>query len=285
MIFFPFIGLWLLLQWACLPQAIFAQETTPQHPITFTAKDFSFDGPVSIPGGWQRIQLVNRGRDFHQILFLKIPAGKTSDDFHEALRANRWKQLPQWVQRHGGVNSVASGEEAVVVINLVPGEYVLICGIPDNRGRPHIVHGMVRSLMVESPAVPSPPPSSSDGTITGIDFSYKVDRAFHPGHQMFRFQNDGKQAHEVVLLKLNPGASTQRFLDLYRPGSFPNPAGKPIGGVVGLDPGLHSYLQVDLKPGRYGLLCFLRDPTTGAPHFVLGMWMDFDVGPVEEGVP
>ena len=102
---------------------------------------------------------------------------------------------------------------------------------------------------------------------------------------MFRFHNDGKQAHEVVLLKLNPGASTQRFLDLYRPGSLPNPAGKPIGGVVGLDPGLDSYMHVDLKPGRYGLLCFLRDPTTRAPHFVLGMWMDFDVEAAEEVVP
>ena len=70
------------------------------------------------------------GPDFHQILFLKLPPGKTSADFQEALRANRWKQIPPWVQRHGGVNTVASGEEAMVVINLVPGEYVLICGIP-----------------------------------------------------------------------------------------------------------------------------------------------------------
>ena len=106
-----------------------------------------------------------------------------------------------------------------------------------------------------------------------------------PGRQLLRFLNDGQQAHEVVLLKLHPEASTQRFLDLYRPGSVPNPAGKPIGGVVGLDPGLDSYMLVDLKPGRYGLLCFLRDPTSRAPHFVLGMWMDFDVEAAEKDSP
>lgn len=56
-----------------------------------------------------------------------------------------------------------------------------------------------------------------------------------------------------------------------------SPAGKPIGGLVGLDPGGEGFFRADLPPGRYGLLCFLPDLTRRAPHFTRGMLLDFDV--------
>lgn len=274
----------LLLCWAWMPSAMFAQQMTAQSPVIFTAKDFSFSGPTSIPGGWQTIKLVNEGHDFHQIQFLKLPPGKTAIDFQEAMSRNHWRQLPQWIQRHGGVNSVSPGAEAVVVINLIPGEYVLICGIPDMRGRPHVVQGMISSLLVKPSSTPPSAPSA-DVIITGTDFSYVVDGTLKPGPRIFQFRNDGEQAHEVVFVKLQSGASTQNFLNAYRPGIASNPAGKTIGGMVGLDPGLDSYIQVDLEVGRYGLLCFLGDPVTGAPHFSRGMWIDLDVQSAQETGP
>lgn len=267
-----------------MPSVLLAQDGVTQPPVTFTAKDFSFTGPTSIAGGWQTIKLVNEGRDFHQIQFLKLPPGKTAVHFRQAMSRNNWRRLPQWVQRHGGVNSVSPGAEAVVVINLVPGEYVLICGIPDMRGRPHIVQGMISSLLVKPPSTPPPAPSA-DVIVTGVDFSYVVNGTLKPGPRIIQFKNDGEQAHEVVLVKLQSGASTQNFLRAYRPGGVPNPAGKTIGGVVGLDPGLDSYIQIDLEPGRYGLLCFLGDPITGAPHFSRGMWIDVEVESVKGAGP
>ena len=49
------------------------------------------------------------------------------------------------------------------------------------------------------------------------------------------------------------------------------------GGATGIDPGRQASMHLDLEPGRYGLLCFLADPVTGAPHFSRGMWMDIEV--------
>ncbi len=276
--------LWLLLPCLCLSQAIGVQVFATSSPIVFIAKDFSFQGPTSIPGGWQTIQLVNHGRDFHQVQFLKLPPGKNFADFEQALKAKKFRQIPPWVERYGGVNSVSPGKEASVILNLPSGEYVLICGIPDFEGRAHVVHGMISSLTVTSSSANSSPPVA-DVAISGGDFSFAVDGLLTPGPHMIQFINDGAQAHEVLLLKLQPWASTQYFLKTYRPGGAPNPAGEAIGGVVGLDPGLISYFPLELEVGRYGLLCFLRDPATRGPHFTKGMWFDFEVNPVKEVGP
>ncbi len=259
-----------------VPSVLLAQDGITQPPIIFSAEDFSFSGPTEISGGWQTIKLVNKGRDAHQVQFLKLPPGKSAVDFRQAMSRNNWRKLPDWVQRHGGVNAVPPGQEAMVIINLVPGEYVLICGIPDIRGRPHVVEGMISSLLVKPPAAPTPTPSA-DIVIVGNEFFYQVKGSLKPGARILHFRNDGEQPHEVVLIRLRPGASTQHFLRAYRPGGAPNPAGETVGGVVGLDPGLESYILLDVTAGGYGLFCFLGDPVTGAPHFSRGMWMDVEV--------
>ena len=285
MLFFLKKPWWLFLLWVCIPPSIFAQDTATHSPITFTTHDFFFRGPANISGGWQTIRLVNEGRDYHQIQFLQLPSGKTFADFQASLRADPARGIPHWIHRRGGVNSVAPGAQAVAVVNLVPGDYVIVCGIPGRRGQPHFVQGMMGSLQVKpSPISPTTPPSA-DVTITAVDFSYALEGNLTPGSRTINFKNEGTQAHEVVLLKLQPWASTQYWLNAYLPGGAPNPTGETIGGVVGLDPGLDNYVQVDLKPGRYGLLCFLRDPLTGGPHFTRGMWMDFEVKPLKEPGP
>nr|MBP8155100.1 hypothetical protein [Nitrospira sp.] len=97
---------------------------------TFVAEDYAFTGPEQLESGWQRVRLINRGRDVHQVQFLALPPEKTLADVERALAA-RSPSLPNWLRRHGGVNSVAPGDEASVGIQLDPGDYVLLCGIPD----------------------------------------------------------------------------------------------------------------------------------------------------------
>jgi hypothetical protein len=124
---------------------------------TFTAEDYAFTGPEQLDSGRQTVRLINRGRDVHQVQFLALPPGKTVADVERAL-ASRSPSLPNWLRRHGGVNSVAPGDEASVSIQLEPGDYLLLCGIPDVAGRPHAMRGMVRALRVVE-AAPSGEPA------------------------------------------------------------------------------------------------------------------------------
>ncbi len=246
---------------------------------TFIAEENAFTGPEQLEAGRRRVRLINRGTDVHQIQFLALPSGKTIAAVERAL-ASRSPSLPNWLRRHGGVNSVAPGNEASVDIELEPGDYLLLCGIPDVAGRPHAMRGMVRALRVVAAAPSGEPAPRADATLRLTDFAFAVSGPLQAGARTVHLLNDGRQAHEVVMIRLAEGASARDFIERYRPGGLLNSAGREAGGVTGIDPGRQAFMHLDLEPGRYGLLCFLADPVTGAPHFSRGMWMDIEVKPV-----
>lgn len=248
----------------------------PDSAVTIVAEEYRFTGPDRIAGGWNLITLENRGRDTHHVQFLKLAIGKTAKEFREVLAADS-TQLPSWVTRYGGVNGVMPGDEASVMIDLDPGEYILICGIPDEHGRPHVIHGMSKTLSVgerEAERLASP---SHTHVLSMKEFTYTFDKPITAGNQTILVRNEGEQAHEVLILALEPGASVMDFLDFFRPGIPRNPAGRTIGGVTGLAPGRQAFLPLQAEPGRYGILCFLADPILRRPHFMEGMWLDIDV--------
>jgi hypothetical protein len=268
-----------LLGMVCLFATLFSSRLAGgvQLPeVLIVAEEYTFSGPERIDGGWKTVRLKNQGREIHHVQFLKLPADKTGKDFNEALASDSTR-LPSWVVRYGGVNSVMPGEDATVIINLDPGEYVLICGIPDKRGLPHVIRGMTKSIQVTTLDHSPAGAPSQDVTVTMKEFSYAFDRPLTAGGRIVRVRNDGTQAHELLLLKLAPGASVQNFLERYEPGILGNPAGRTIGGLTGLSPGREAFLPLHVEPGRYGILCFLADPRRHTPHFMAGMWMDIDV--------
>lgn len=275
-----------LVRWTCFILACafggagvaFSQATSPMPPtaeVTYVAQDFSFTGPDRIPAGMTTVRIVNKGQDLHQVQFIKLPADKTAADFQAEIAANS-SRLPRWVHRRGGPNSVVPGEEAVAIVNLEAGAYVVLCGIPDRHGRPHVALGMLKTVQVEESVQQNPAPQA-DLTLTLVDFGFDLSQPIKPGRHTIHVLNKGSQAHEVVLVKLAPGASVSTFMDSFLPGVPAVAAGKPIGGVVGLDRGRDGFFVADFAPGRYGLICFLPDLTTGAPHFTRGMMMDVTV--------
>ena len=118
--------------------------------ITYTAKDYAFEGPETIAGGLTTLRLVNQGQDLHHLNLLKLEEGKAADDLPKQFPGST-SLLPRWVKPMGGPNGSITGAEAVVTINLEPERYLLICEIPDQQMTPHIVRGMQKNVMVTAP--------------------------------------------------------------------------------------------------------------------------------------
>ncbi len=55
-----------------------------------------------------------------------------------------------------------------------------------------------------------------------------------------------------------------------------------MGGLVA---GKSALVAVDLTPGNYVALCFIPDPKTRKPHFMLGMATPFTVSAQTAGAP
>jgi hypothetical protein len=114
-------------------------------------------------------------------------------------------------------------------------------------------------------------------TITQADYHFALSSGVTAGTHTIRVINHGTQPHEVVLVKLAPGAAVTDFAAAFEPGASGPPPGMPVGGVVGIETGDHAYFTSRFEPGRYGLICFFPDPATGKPHFAQGMTKEFTV--------
>jgi hypothetical protein len=179
----------------------------------------------------------------------------------------------------GGPNGVVEGARSSTLQVLTPGDYVLVCWLPDPAGTPHLTLGMTKSVTVTAGTPKRVPEIAPDITITLADFSYTLSRPISAGKHIVRVVNEGHQVHETLVVQLPAKGTAKAFGAALTPGTpeFGPPPGKPVGGVVGVAPGDHALFQMDFPKGRYGLLCLFPDPDTGQPHFEKGMAMEFDV--------
>jgi len=257
--------------------------TKARPKVTIVAHDYSFDLPAQIPSGYVDVTVQNQGKEDHQAQLVKL--GSLS--FAKFKTQTNPNAVPAGTLFLGGPNEATPGKSTTATMKLDPGKYAVVCLIPSSKdGKPHEAKGMVKQVEVvrTDASVDTAPPS--DSTIELSEFTFVMPKDFN-GKGMVDITNVGGQVHEMVLLKLNPGktlADAKKFL-LVPPGT-PPPAGPPpfspvpgIGGIVGISPHQHNWLDMNLTPGNYMLICFF--PNTAAPgdlpHALSGMVKEFTI--------
>lgn len=184
------------------------------------AHDYGFTGPDRIPTGVTTMQVVNQGQDLHHIQVVKLLRGKTAADFSAALKADP-SRLPQWAKLMGGPNAVVLGSsQSVATMNLVEGNYMLTCIIPDKAGVLHMALGMQKELSVKGGKSSLVSESKAGTTITLRDFQFALSQPITADLHTIGVMNHGTQPHEVVVVQLAPGASALDFVKAVEPGGF-----------------------------------------------------------------
>jgi uncharacterized cupredoxin-like copper-binding protein len=246
--------------------------------VSFGAFEYGFRGADRVDPGLVNLQVVNTGKHPHQMQLVRLETGHTAADFAAAAKSDP-RRLPTWSRLVGGPNGVVAGERTSTLQFLNPGDYVLVCWLPDAAGTPHFTLGMTKSITVLAGAAKSEAEPVPDITITLEDFEYTLSKAITAGRHTVRVVNNGQQVHETLVVQLPSKGTIKAFGAALVPGKPPSamPPGKPVGGVVGLAPGDAAVFQMAFMPGRYGLLCLFPDHDTGQPHFEKGMAMEFDV--------
>ena len=253
-----------------------AAATGSSAPVVFTAHDYGFNGPDRLPAGLTTVRIVNVGQDLHHVQFLKLLQGKSAADFRAAIAENP-NRLPGWVQYAGGPNAHLPGSQASATLHLREGDYVLICWIPDKNGVPHVALGMQKALFVRGgkpTKVSTPKPSLS---VKQVDYQFILSKRIESGLHTIEVMNHGTQPHELVVVRLAPGATVRDVLASFEPGGAGPPQGELVGGITGIEKGERVRFTGEFEPGRYGLICFVPDAVTGRPHFLHGMTTEFTV--------
>jgi hypothetical protein len=242
--------------------------------VTFTAKEYAFEGPDTIPAGLTMFHLNAAGQQLHHLQLIKLEEGKTYADFLASLKVQG--PPPTWAVPYGGVNPPAPGGMSIATETMEPGNYAVVCyvDIPDKV--PHIAKGMTKSLTVtEAPNANMTEPTAAV-TMTLNDYSFTMSKPLAAGRQTIKVENAAAQPHEVVLLKLNPGKTVNDLAAWGKDFKGELPA-TPLGGIPALAKGKNAFFDANLEPGDYVLICFVPDAKDNKPHFEHGMVQPFKV--------
>jgi hypothetical protein len=251
-----------------------AAAPVPPNAVSFTAMDFSFDGPSEIPAGQTNVTLVSSGKELHHLTIVKLADGKTVDSLKAAL-ANPGPP-PAWVTFVGGPNAPAPGATSNAIVNFEPGNYVLLCFVDTPDHKPHFLKGMMRPLTVTPAAAANVELPALTNTVTLSEYAFTPDKDFVAGKNTIRVVNAGMQGHELELIRFEPGKTMEDLAKWSTTMQGP-PPGLPLGGASPIQRGRDLLFDVDLVPGNYVLLCFLPDSTGKAMHYERGMVRQFEI--------
>lgn len=249
-----------------------APEPAAPRTVHVIATDFAFQAPDTLAAGLTTFHLMNNGKELHQIVFLRLAPGQTMADFE---KMNLAAPPPPELHLIGGPSPAVPGGSAEATVDLAPGQYVMLCGIPSPDGKPHLAKGMVRALTVTASTVPIRAPVP-DVTVTLTDYKFEPSIPLIAGHHVIKVVNAGTQWHEMTIVRLAPGKTVKDFAKWGEKLVGP-PPGTPLNGASSLSVGESNFVEVDLTPGEYGFLCFLPDVKDHKPHLAHGMMQQFSV--------
>lgn len=133
------------------------EANPPEADIQVDLVDFNFAMPAEISAGPQIWEIENNGQQWHEMVIVKLNPGMTIEDLMAMMAAEAeggegsgegsgepppFEDVAFWAP-------MSPGERAWTTLDLEPGNYTILCFLPDfATGMSHVEHGMVRTLTV-----------------------------------------------------------------------------------------------------------------------------------------
>jgi hypothetical protein len=124
-------------------------RTMPAGDLTLTLTNYAFAFSAPPTPGRHAVRIVNDGTQPHEAVMFRMVAGKKGEDIANWVRTGM--QGPPPGTPVAGISAEAPGKENILLLDLRPGDYALICFMPDVKdGKPHAAHGMIYDFTVAS---------------------------------------------------------------------------------------------------------------------------------------
>lgn len=255
------------------------QTISTTQSIVITAIDYTYSMPTTLTlhAGLVDLTLINNGTQPHQAQFARLNPGVIRDQIVEQLITKRDQAAAfSLLTFVGGPDTISAGDGQETILNLEPGEYVLLCLVTGSDGLPHIDKGMIHFLTVATSQSQEALPKA-DGEIVIHNHDYVLPESLLQARPLtLQVQNQGTEPHELNIVRLNAGKNLQDILSFFRA-----PSGRPpfeeFGGMATLAAESSGWLKLDLEPGNYAVLSAIPDPHTGVFQLVQGLLAAFTV--------
>jgi hypothetical protein len=124
----------------------------PTADVNVALADYSFTVQGPLTAGKHTFKVVNNGPQVHEVEVFRLAPGKTMKDFtafFDKAYAGTADGPPP-VDALGGIAAEVSGTTEYFTVDLTPGNYVLMCFVPDAKdGKAHLEHGMIKEFKVK----------------------------------------------------------------------------------------------------------------------------------------
>jgi uncharacterized cupredoxin-like copper-binding protein len=124
-----------------------ATAAEPAADVQVDLTDYAFTFSKDITAGRHTLKIVNAGQQPHELFIAKLDSGVTAQQLVQFVTGGMKGRPPALPL--GGASGMIPGEHAFFSLNFTPGEYAILCFLPDAKdGREHVTHGMVRQIHV-----------------------------------------------------------------------------------------------------------------------------------------
>jgi len=244
-------------------------------PVRIVASEGRIDAPDTIAAGLRHLLYENHGKDIHEAMFVKLPAGMTAADY--AAQVKDGVLFPKGALDRSGPGLTSPGLATEIWLRLEAGEYVLLCW--------HHPRAELRPLHVPDTGARDDLPPKEDVTLRLVDFRFELDHPIHKGVQVLRFEASGPSIHEADIFLLHPGKTAADVRRWYKEQDL---AGPPIADALGGILDSHAignvvWVRRTFAPGHYVLHCGIPlslDAKSGDHHAIhadSGMVKTFDI--------
>ena len=123
------------------------KAVAPATDVVMTLDDYDFRLSTPITSATKSVRFVNVAEQTHEAVIVRLHPGTTVQAFLQAMEK---PQGPPPGALIGGITGIAKGRTVEVPTTFTPGDYALICFVPDAKdGKPHLAHGMVKQFSVK----------------------------------------------------------------------------------------------------------------------------------------
>jgi len=251
-----------------------ASNSSKPKTLTITATGAGKAAKLSVPAGAEagvtQIRFQNQAKAPLDAQLVRVEGDHTAEEVAKVTSQEN-APIPSWLADGGGVGQVAPGQTGAVTEQLSEGKYVVSSSSQD-EGKPAIAE-----LTVKAGEGGGQLPRAA-GKIDAKEYSFTTS-GLKAGPQKVEFANTGKELHHAIGFAVKPGktpADLKKFFESEGKGPPPFEE-KGMFSTAVIDGGQRQVVDLDLKSGKYALVCFIQDRKGGPPHVAKGMLSEVTV--------
>ncbi len=238
-----------------------AEPTTPgaqdpadhaENKVDISFVDYGFTVSGQAYAGPLQMNFTNTGQEIHHGIIGKLDEGKTIEDVKKAA-AEDGPPPPWFDDSPFDLQVLSPGNTAGIWIDAKPGNYALLCFMPDKKGTPHVAHGMYKLLEVTEGEAMDMGSPEVDASISMSEKGAEVPNLV-AGESVLSVTNDGKISGEFLIAQVAEGkklADIEKWFGSGQKGPAPVSF---FGGTHAYKPGETVTMSANLEAGDYMFL-------------------------------